>query len=310
MEAGLRSAAAFLVRRCQIVLASEYGAGVPRGARQVGGSEQTVRNVVPAFNTQGVACLPRGTSRPPTTRERLGVAGAERLQALLHQSPRTFGHPTSLWTLELAAEASFAHGLTPQRVSRAAIRTALRRLDVSGQRARQWITSPAPAYARKKARDRLIRWAASQPEGMVGCEDEPWWSRLAQSALHAWTPTQPPLRGVEQTVPPPDPAPQALACCGLLVHEQTTQGEGVSQEQVGLRFVADRPVRAVTVAFLTWVCAKVTALGKTALLLVWDNASWHCSQAVRQGLREHNQQVKREGHGIRSVRCPLPSKSP
>jgi transposase len=150
MEGGLRSADAFLVRRCQIVLASEYGAGVPRLARQVGCSEQTVRNVVHAFNTQGVACLQRGSSRPHTTRARLGSEGAQRLQALLHQSPRTFGHPTSLWTLELAAEVSFAHGLTPQRVSREAIRTALYRLGVSWQRAKHWITSPDPAYARKK----------------------------------------------------------------------------------------------------------------------------------------------------------------
>ena len=150
MEGGLRSADAFRVRRCQIVLASEYGAGVPRIARQVGCSDQTVRNIVHAFNTQGVACLQRGSSRPHTTRARLGSEGAQRLQALLHQSPRTFGYPTSLWTLELAAEVSFAHGLTSQRVSREAIRTALCRLEVSWQRAKHWITSPDPAYARKK----------------------------------------------------------------------------------------------------------------------------------------------------------------
>ena len=57
MEVGRRSSDAFVVRRCQIVLASEYGAGVPRIARQVGCSEQTVRNVVRAFNTQGVVGL-------------------------------------------------------------------------------------------------------------------------------------------------------------------------------------------------------------------------------------------------------------
>ena len=149
-EGGLRSADAFRVRRCQIVLASEYGAGVPRIARQVGCSDQTVRNVVHAFNTQGVACLQRGSSRPHTTRARLGSEGAAQLRGWLHQSPRIFGHPTSLWTLELAAEVSFAPGLTPQRVSREAIRTALRLLDVSWQRAKHWITSPDPAYARKK----------------------------------------------------------------------------------------------------------------------------------------------------------------
>jgi transposase len=152
LEAGLRSADAFRMRRSQIVLASEYGAGVPRIARQVGCSEQTVRNVVHLFNAQGVACLQRTSSRPHATRERLGSEGAQRLQALLHQSPRTFGSPTSLWTLELAAAVSFAQGFTPQRVSREAIRTALGRLGVSWQRAKGWITSPDPAYARKKKR--------------------------------------------------------------------------------------------------------------------------------------------------------------
>jgi len=150
MEAGLRSSEAFLVRRCQSVLASEYGAGVPRVARQVGCSEQAVRTVVHAFNTRGGACLPRGSARPHTTRARLGAAGAERRQALLHQSPRPFGHPTSLWTVEVAAAVRLAPGLPPQRVSREAIRTALRRLEVSWQRAKPWITSPEPASARKK----------------------------------------------------------------------------------------------------------------------------------------------------------------
>jgi hypothetical protein len=37
----------------------------------------------------------------------LDSAKCEKLQALLHSSPRQFGKPTSLWTLELAkAEAA------------------------------------------------------------------------------------------------------------------------------------------------------------------------------------------------------------
>jgi DDE superfamily endonuclease len=131
---------------------------------------------------------------------------------------------------------------------------------------------------------------------------------VAQPALHAWTPAQQPLRLIEQLVPSADPDPKALACYGLLVQERTAQG--VSQEHVWLRFVAARPVSAVTVDFLTWACTKLTAGGKTALLLVRDNASWHRSQAVRQWLREHNQRIKREGQGIRLVTCPLPVKSP
>jgi DDE superfamily endonuclease len=153
-----------------------------------------------------------------------------------------------------------------------------------------------------------MRLAASPPAWALGCEEETWWSRLAQPALHAWAPAQQPLQLVEQPVQRPDPDPKALACYGLLVQERTVQG--VSHEHVWLRFGADRPVRAVPVAFLTWGCAKLTALGKTALLLVWDNASWHGSQAVQQWLHEHNRQVKREGQGGRIVRCPLPSQSP
>jgi DDE superfamily endonuclease len=160
----------------------------------------------------------------------------------------------------------------------------------------------------KKARDRLIRVATSHPQWALGFEDETWWSRLAQPALHAWTPAQQPLRFVEQTVPSPDPDPKALACYGVLVQERTTQGG--SQDQVWLRFVTGRPMSAVTVEFLPWACAQLTTAGKTALLLVWDNASWHRSQAVRQWIREHNQQVKRERHGLRLVPCPLPIKSP
>jgi hypothetical protein len=54
----------------------------------------------------------------------------EHLRALLHQGPRTFGKPTSVWTLELAAEVSFAEGITTEQVSGETIRQAILRLGV------------------------------------------------------------------------------------------------------------------------------------------------------------------------------------
>jgi transposase len=69
---------------------------------------------------------------------------------LLHQSPRQYGKPTSVWTLELAAEVSFERGLTSERVSDETLRATLQRLGVKWKRAKRWITSPDPAYARKK----------------------------------------------------------------------------------------------------------------------------------------------------------------
>jgi len=81
-----------------------------------------------------------------------GRAATEQIRALLHQSPRTFGQPTSVWTLELVAEVSFAEGITAERVTGETIRQAIGRLDVRWKRAKQWITSPDPEYARKKVR--------------------------------------------------------------------------------------------------------------------------------------------------------------
>ena len=76
-----------------------------------------------------------------------------------------------------------------------------------------------------------------------------------------------------------------------------------------LRFVAGRPVSAVTIDFLAWCSAQLAAQGFTALLLIWDNASWHRSQAVRHWLRQHNRQVKGGAGGVRIVVCPLPLKT-
>jgi transposase len=152
LEAGLRSSDAFVLRRCQILLASARGEPAPQIAHQLGCNDQTVRNAIKAFNRTGLACLSKGYSRPHTIHAAFSGEKAEQLRALLHQSPRTFDKPTKLWTLELAAEVSFQQGLTPDQVSGETIRATLARLGVRWQGAKEWITSPDPAYARKKGR--------------------------------------------------------------------------------------------------------------------------------------------------------------
>ena len=151
LRAGLRSTDAVTLRRCQILLASARGERAPAIAHAVGCSTQTVHNVLRAFQTRGLACLTRRSSRPHPVRPAFTAAGAERLRALLHQRPRAFGQPTSLWTLDLAAAVSFEEGLTPTRVTGETIRATLVRLGVTWQRAKAWITSPDPEYRRKKA---------------------------------------------------------------------------------------------------------------------------------------------------------------
>jgi hypothetical protein len=73
------------------------------------------------------------------------------LRALLHRSPREFGHPTSVWTLELAAEVAYAEDITVTRVSDETVRATLARLGIRWRRAKHWITSPDPAYAQKNS---------------------------------------------------------------------------------------------------------------------------------------------------------------
>ena len=88
--------------------------------------------------------------RPKTVQPIFAGERAEELRALLHRSPREFGKESGLWTLDLAAEVSFEQGLTPQKVTGETIRQALLRLGVKWKRAKHWITSPDPAYQRKK----------------------------------------------------------------------------------------------------------------------------------------------------------------
>jgi transposase len=122
LEAGLRSSAAFTVRRCQVILSSARGETAPTIARFLGCDDQTVRNVIRAFNDGGVVALQRGSHRPHTIHLAFDEERAEALRALLHHSPREYGKASSLWTLELAAEVSFEQGLTAQCVSGETIR--------------------------------------------------------------------------------------------------------------------------------------------------------------------------------------------
>jgi hypothetical protein len=44
--------------------------------------------------------------------------------------------------------------------------------------------------------------------------------------------------------------------------------------------------------------------------LIWDNASWPISHAVRPWLPQDNCRVQQTGQGVRIVACRLPSQSP
>jgi len=117
----------------------------------LGCDPQTARTAIKRFNEGGLQqALHKRSSRPKTIRAAFDGGRAERLREMLHRSPRQFGKPTSLWTLALAAEVSFEEGITEGRVSAETIRATLERMGGRWLRAKRWITSPHPGYARKK----------------------------------------------------------------------------------------------------------------------------------------------------------------
>ena len=150
VTAGLRSPDAFVLRRCQMLLASARGERAPRIAAHLGCDDQTVLDALHAFNAQGLDALKKGSFRPKHTPLVFAPEQAEQLRALLHRPPRELGYPTSVWTLQLAAQASVEQGLVSTRVSGETIRQTLLRLGQGWKRAKQWITSPDPEYLRKK----------------------------------------------------------------------------------------------------------------------------------------------------------------
>ena len=152
MAHGLRSPVAFTLRRSQILLASARGQTPPEISHQLGCSDQAVREAIQAFHQEGVTALSPKSKRPHKLPTKITSEQTYRIIALLHRHPREFGHPTSLWTLDLIVQVSLREGILDQPITGETIRQALLRLGIAWKRAKRWITSPDPAYARKKAR--------------------------------------------------------------------------------------------------------------------------------------------------------------
>src|SRR5262249_36015185 len=135
-----------------ILLASASGQRPRVIAANLGCSAGTARNAIAAFRAEGLACLKEKSSRPKSAKPLLDPGRHEALYLLLHQSPRLAGQPRSPWPLARLAQVCHERGWTPRPLSVEAVRHAVARLGVSWRRAKHWITSPDPAYARKKTR--------------------------------------------------------------------------------------------------------------------------------------------------------------
>jgi transposase len=150
LVAALRSPDAFTLRRAQVLLASAQGHKAAQIAATYGCSDQAVRNIIRAYAARGPAVLQPQSKARKDQQPLFDAVKLDALRTLLHRSPRDFDQPTSLWSLALVATVCYEQHLTPYVVSIETIRQALKRLKVSWQRAKHWITSPDPDYESKK----------------------------------------------------------------------------------------------------------------------------------------------------------------
>ena len=119
--------------------------------KRLGLSDQLVRNVLHAFNEQGIACLKPGTKARKDDQRAFDDQARERLREIIRQSPRSYGYETSLWTLDLLAEVSYKEGLTARLVHKDTMSQTLHEMGANWKRVKHWITSPDEHYERKKS---------------------------------------------------------------------------------------------------------------------------------------------------------------
>jgi transposase len=151
---------AIRVRRALIIMASASGTTVPAIARLVQADPDTVRDVIHAFNQQGLAALdPRWAGGRP----RLITAEDEAfiVQAATTR-PEKLGCPFTHWSLRKLVGYLADNPVRVVAVGRERLRQLLRRHKISFQRTRTWKESRDPA--REAKLDRIEQVTTQHPD--------------------------------------------------------------------------------------------------------------------------------------------------
>ena len=130
-------------------------------------------------------------------------------------------------------------------------------------------------------------------------EDECWFSRFAQPNASGWAEKAKPLRFIQRTPPSKEPD-KALSCFGAVRQDN---------QQTYLYFADGQPNSENMWLFIIALLALARHEAKKVVVLLWDNASWHKSQRIRQWIRTYNQHAKRLGEP-RLLTWLLPRQSP
>ena len=179
------------VRRAMIIMASASGTPVPAIARLVAADEDTVRDVIHAFNAKGLAALdPRWAGGRPRliSDDAIGV-----IVAAARTRPEKLGQPFTHWSLRKLA-GYLAGRDRPVRIGRERLRQILHARGISFQRTRTWKESHDPdrdakldriEYVTTRYPDRCFAFDQFGPLSIRPCHGVCWAPRKRPARLPA-----------------------------------------------------------------------------------------------------------------------------
>jgi transposase len=130
------------MRRAMIVMASASGTPVPAIARLVAADEDTVRDVIHAFNESGLACLdPKWAGGRPRLIHADDIAF---IIATASTRPAKLGRPFTHWSIRKLVVYLAGNPIRPVRIGRERLRQILHERRISFQRTRTWKESKDP----------------------------------------------------------------------------------------------------------------------------------------------------------------------
>lgn len=177
------------LRRAGMALASMQGRSVPEIATMFAAKEETVRELIKAFNDRGFAALDPKARRG--SMPRIGPSVREQICRTARSDPARLGCPFTCWSLTKLRD--FLAENKCIRVSHETIRQVLRNAGISFQNTKTWKHSNDPQFVTKK--DRILALYDRAPDdGRVICIDEFGPLNLMPRPGKGWFPTGRPRR--------------------------------------------------------------------------------------------------------------------
>jgi len=180
------------VRRAMIIMASASGTLVPAIARLVAADEDTVRDVIHAFNAKGLAALdPQWAGGRPRL---ISDEDVEFIVMTATTRPEKLGLPFTHWSVRKLSRYLAGHQARPVRIGRERLRQLLHARGISFQRTRTWKESADPDkdakldridYVTSRYPDRCFAFDQFGPLSIRPCHGSCWARRKRPVRLRA-----------------------------------------------------------------------------------------------------------------------------